>query len=388
MALSTDLSRPVIKYRSPDATETALLNSGEAFTGRGFSHDGVNDQITIGNPGISCKSICFYVYSDTTTEQFIQLTSTQDVQVSSGTITATAWTTPTEYVDGIANDTIQATTWHFVCVTSATGITVNDMEIGEISAAFGAFDISNLKIFDVELTAAQVAELYQNPELALPTGIAIANLVGWWPLVDAGNSGYILDGSGSNNNGTLSGATAVTGIGPPVTQPSFKGISTPMWFDGSNDYVAFANETNYDFEHSDPFSVSVWILTDSASSDRQIFFKSTGTTASGYWARITPTNVRWNFNNAGGQIGNITTTGLTLNDGALHHLVFTFDGGSNLNGANIYHAGSLSKTGASTSMTGSILNALTFRLATDHTGAAEMLLFPMILVRLESMLIV
>ena len=74
-----------------------------------------------------------------------------------------------------------------------------------------------LKIFNTALTAAQVADLYNNPEKVVPTGVDNTALKLWLPMQEgAGTTAY--DGSGNGNHGTISGATYVHGIGAPVSQ--------------------------------------------------------------------------------------------------------------------------------------------------------------------------
>ena len=77
--------------------------------------------------------------------------------------------------------------------------------------------LSNIKVFGSELTAAQVADLYNNPEKVVPTGVDNTALKLWLPMQEgAGTTAY--DGSGNGNHGTISGATYVHGIGAPVSQ--------------------------------------------------------------------------------------------------------------------------------------------------------------------------
>lgn len=87
--------------------------------------------------------------------------------------------------------------------------------------------LSGVKLFNTALTAAQVADLYNNPEKVVPTGLE-SNLKLWLPMMEgAGTTAY--DGSGNGNHGTISGATYVNGIGAPVAQSAV--IS---WNKGSN----------------------------------------------------------------------------------------------------------------------------------------------------------
>ena len=77
--------------------------------------------------------------------------------------------------------------------------------------------ITGFKIFNTALTAAQVADLYNNPEKIVPTGVADSALKLWLPMQEgAGTTAY--DGSGNGNHGTISGATWTHGIGAPVAQ--------------------------------------------------------------------------------------------------------------------------------------------------------------------------
>ena len=88
--------------------------------------------------------------------------------------------------------------------------------------------VSNFKVFSGALTAAQVADLYNNPEKVVPTGVDNTALKLWLPMQEgAGTTAY--DGSGNGNHGTISGATYVHGIGAPVAQ-----TAVIDWNKGSN----------------------------------------------------------------------------------------------------------------------------------------------------------
>ena len=77
--------------------------------------------------------------------------------------------------------------------------------------------VANARAFNIALTAAQVADLYNNPEKIVPTGVSNDALKLWLPMQEgAGTTAY--DGSGNGNHGTISGATYTHGIGAPVSQ--------------------------------------------------------------------------------------------------------------------------------------------------------------------------
>jgi hypothetical protein len=83
-------------------------------------------------------------------------------------------------------------------------------------------------VYSTALTAAQVADLYNNPEKVVPTGVDNTALKLWLPMMEgAGTTAY--DGSGNGNHGTIAGATYVNGVGAPVAQ-----TSVIDWNKGSN----------------------------------------------------------------------------------------------------------------------------------------------------------
>jgi hypothetical protein len=102
---------------------------------------------------------------------------------------------------------------------------------------------SNVKVYSTALTAAQVSDLYNNPEKIVPTGVEDTALKLWLPMMEgAGTTAY--DGSGNGNHGTISGATWTHGVGSPVAQ-----TAVIDWNKGSNL-----------FAQSNDFSQSAWNL--------------------------------------------------------------------------------------------------------------------------------
>ena len=105
-----------------------------------------------------------------------------------------------------------------------------DLFIGRQNTAIGFWNglIAGLRVFNVGLTAAQVSDLYLNPEKIVPDGVASSALKLWLPMMEgAGASAY--DGSGNGNDGTINGATWTAGIGAPVAQTALV-----SWNKGTN----------------------------------------------------------------------------------------------------------------------------------------------------------
>jgi hypothetical protein len=109
----------------------------------------------------------------------------------------------------------------------SSGVSIGRRNDNVGSGWFGG-TMAGVKLFNVALTAAQVADLYLNPEKIVPDGVASSALKLWLPMMEgAGASAY--DGSGNGNDGTINGATWTAGIGAPVAQTALV-----SWNKGTN----------------------------------------------------------------------------------------------------------------------------------------------------------
>src|SRR3989344_4377479 len=76
--------------------------------GQALNFDGGDDYVDIGTGPTVVNSISFWTYPETTTEYFVNLTSTTDyIWVNAGTVTATGLSS-TIYVDGVVSSTLVA----------------------------------------------------------------------------------------------------------------------------------------------------------------------------------------------------------------------------------------------------------------------------------------
>jgi len=116
------------------------------------------------------------------------------------------------YINGVKAELASA-------MTIIDGDNTNPFTIGVATGPnhYGKQQMSGVKVFNTALTAAQVADLYNNPEKVVPTGVDNTALKLWLPMQEgAGTTAY--DGSGNGNHGTISGATWAHGVGAPVSQ--------------------------------------------------------------------------------------------------------------------------------------------------------------------------
>lgn len=264
--------------RLPDSS-TAATNTGALASGRGLDFDGVNDVVTIGATGTTIKTLILYVWPNTTTQSFLQLQSSGAVrvQIASGTLSATGFTSPTLYVNGVAASTVAASAWQMIAITSATGVAASNVLLGQQNTTFYAGKLANVKAFTTELTAGQIAELYASPEQVLPTGASLSELAGWWPLSEALGA-VALNGVVGGKTGAISGATPVTAQTGALPQWAAASVSTPMYFDGTNDVVDFGDVMDIG---TASWTYAAWCCVDSSASDNMVMGKYSSVSGGG-----------------------------------------------------------------------------------------------------------
>ena len=247
--------------QSPKGYNRAALYSGKAL-----DFDGVNDLIT--TPNISVQSSNVWTYSFYWNLQDASQTGYIFDARTSSVGYALYYYANDNNLDlfqstGGGNRSVQtfeADQWYHIALSSNgtnVGLYVNGQFVENIAGAIQTYSstgdlyissshvssvyaehiLSNFKAFDVALTAAQVADLYNNPEKVVPTGVDNTALKLWLPMQEgAGTTAY--DGSGNGNHGTISGATYVNGVGAPVSQ-----TAVIDWNKGTNE-TAYSEEFN------------------------------------------------------------------------------------------------------------------------------------------------
>ncbi len=168
-------------------------------------------------------------------------------------------------------------------------------------------------------------------------------LIGHWKL-DETSGTTAVDSSGYGNNGTLdSDAAFVSGK-----------VNNAVLLDSDDDSVNIPNESDFDFERTDAFSLAAWFyrLSNDGTED-DIIEKFDG---DGYWLYY-PTasdDLYFGMNDSGLALSIYAED---IMPGEWHHVVATYDGSSNASGATLYINGVEHSTIiAEDDLSGSILN--------------------------------
>jgi hypothetical protein len=260
MAVTTSKTNKPILPRGADVRPIDSYNRAELYSGKALDFDGVNDYVDCGTLDVTAYtaiSVAMYLSKETTSTQLpfsLRHTGGDDIRI----------VTESNNVQVVVDDGTAYTLSHIVplstmlfVVLTFDGSTlkgyVNGNEFGSMTASFdfstadgalrigervnGSLDfngqIANTKVFTTALTAEQVADLYNNPEKVVPTGVADSALKLWLPMMEgAGTTAY--DGSGNGNHGTINGATWQHGIGSPVAQTAVIDWNKLYDFDGND----------------------------------------------------------------------------------------------------------------------------------------------------------
>jgi len=180
----------------------------------------------------------------------------------------------------------------------------------------------------------------------------VAGIIALWHMDD--DVDPIIDSSGNGNTGAASGSpTNVPGV-----------FSNCEYINGANEFYTIANESNFDFEYNQPFSV-IFYLKANLSQNSELFGKAvTGGTYTGFYGNCYSTGkLQFRFLTVAGQEIEAITTNSVLNTDTWYQVLFTYDGSGTFAGMKIYvNADSKPLDNKSTSplLTTSILNNIPF----------------------------
>src|SRR6185436_1377382 len=105
------------------------------------------------------KSVSFWVRPASASAALVDLNAADaSITASSGTITASNFTSPTYYVNGLqtTSPTLVANQWNFVTVTTGTGITASAIKIGNVKGDYLVGTMDEFRLYDFALSADQV----------------------------------------------------------------------------------------------------------------------------------------------------------------------------------------------------------------------------------------
>lgn len=193
------------RWTGNSAQETANqggISTAVVYNGGKGSFNGASSTVTL-RPVGSVKSVRLKIVKlNTTTQSIITLSATHSISVSSGTVAATGFSSPTIYVNGSVSSTITTGTSDVV-ISTDTKLNANTFTIGKISSSYLNGDIDLVETYNRVLTEPEIRMLYRNEQWYRP------------PVPDL-NIAY---GVSWNNTSAVSTATRVGNLSKHVILP-------------------------------------------------------------------------------------------------------------------------------------------------------------------------
>jgi len=142
-------------------TSAAWYNSREGKFNSSLSLDGTDDYVDVGDTGLTVQTISFWIKPDTTTEDIIDLDGgIHSILVSSGSVSASGFASPSIYVNALVNGSVTAGTWNHILITTETGISADDLDIGRIGSSYFDGQIDDLRLYSYILNSTQIKTDY------------------------------------------------------------------------------------------------------------------------------------------------------------------------------------------------------------------------------------
>jgi len=232
-----------LRDRYTIASSPTVINSRH---GKAVRLDGTDDKITIGAIDGTIKTVVMKVYLATTTEQLLDFDSgTNYLDATSGTLAVASCADEVLYVDGSATATI-TTGWHTVAFTTATGITVSNLQVGTDNTNFGQIDVAELSLFTRALSTTEISDIHEDKVFD-----HINSLVYWNDCSTFGTQPNLAPATYGTLNGTTTGIDAtniVRGVSGMATQ-----------YNGTNELTTVAYNANANNIFGGGGSISAWV---------------------------------------------------------------------------------------------------------------------------------
>jgi hypothetical protein len=281
-----------------------------------LSFNGTSHYVDIGSGPTGVKSIEFWINPSTTTEYIIDLNGTAFISLNAGTLSATGFSSPIIYVNGIASTTLDANTWSHVAITTASGINASDMDLGrQGSNYFGGF-LDEVRLWSDVRSLSEIRScMYKDVS-------SESNLLAYYAMTD-GVNGTLTDNSSNSYNGTINGSSW-------ITSAALAGPRNSLELDGYNDYISVPHSASLAIG-SNPYSLEVWLTTADSAQKASIVYKRTTINyevvglmiSDGNNPRCCPGSgkkITFSFGQAGGSNFRAVSTVNDIIDGNAHHI--------------------------------------------------------------------
>jgi len=320
-----------------DSADPTWRDESMCVSGKCLQFDGTDNYVDVGaGPGV-VNTVSFWSRAITTSEHYIDLNGSAYISTAGGTVSATGFTSPTIYVDGVASTTVTANAWHHISVTTVASLNANDLDIGRLEGTdyFNGF-IDEVKIYPYVRTAEEVKQDYITGAASAGSNAVLGGnnnlggnnqelsegLVGYWKMDESSAGSAQVDrvDSSGNSNTLTDTNTVASGAGK---------FGNGSDFEYSNsEYVTIADGSQSGLDVGSQLTISTWIKPESFVSTNIILAKyNTTGNQRGYRINTLPSGAIQFLLSTDGSTYSIAATGaasVTLNN--WYHVVATYDG--------------------------------------------------------------
>ncbi len=218
----------------------------------------------------------------------------------------------TFYVDGVAAGvttmTVSPQTNATACESGVSSRFTMGTNCGAVTGQAFAGSLDEVRVYNRVLSAEEISRLYKIQKAKVASGVNNTGLVGYWPF-EEGYSTKTRDVSFNENEGTISGATWVTGK-----------VGGALSFDGSSDVVDVGDAYG---SGAPSLSVSLWMKSSQSSGNKTLIGKYDNTVPGSSWMMWSSGTAIIFYTNPGS--ANLTGVANVFND-VWHHVVVTYNG--------------------------------------------------------------
>ncbi len=232
--------------------QSGTVQGGPTILNNEITLNGTTDYITLNSLRSEIKTVSFWIEAETLTEDIFDFDEgTHTIEVTSGTVSATGFDTPSMYVDGEISTTIDTNLRHVV-ITTDTGITLSNATIGKETDFFQG-KMKDIRFYNRVLSASEVATSFANGGTAFLSYKYLTPTYTTFSMLGA-EQGVWLDGgtdrSGSGNNLTNNGSVTISAVASGAEMQQFT-------FNGTSNYLS-SSDTDFNIT-GDEITVGMWI---------------------------------------------------------------------------------------------------------------------------------
>jgi streptogramin lyase len=131
--------------------------------GQALSFTGNDNSVNAGTVGSNIQTVAFWIKPDSDTEEVMQLSSSVDIAISSGSVSTSGFTSPTVYVDGQQTSSgVTAGEWHHIVVTDSSNITADSVKLGEVGGTYYEGVMDDVRLYTGVLSSKEIERLGGN----------------------------------------------------------------------------------------------------------------------------------------------------------------------------------------------------------------------------------